>query len=59
MEVRRPDGTPLIHTLDVHVEPGEALLITGPSGIGKSVLLQSLAGLWPFASGRVRLPQRP
>jgi putative ATP-binding cassette transporter len=56
VEVRRPDGTPLVHTLDVVVEPGETLLITGASGIGKSVLLQSLAGLWPFASGRVRLP---
>ena len=56
VEVRRPDGTPLVHTLDVHLEPGQALLITGPSGIGKSVLLQSLAGLWPFASGRLRLP---
>lgn len=56
VEVRRPDGTPLIRTLDVHVAPGETLLITGPSGIGKSVLLQSLAGLWPFASGRVGFP---
>ncbi|UXA15900.1 ABC transporter ATP-binding protein/permease [Mycobacterium sp. SMC-4] len=54
--VRRPDGIPLVHDLDVTVAPGEALVITGESGIGKSVLLQSLAGLWPFASGRVRLP---
>ncbi|MGZ8803522.1 MAG: ATP-binding cassette domain-containing protein, partial [Mycobacterium sp.] len=57
VEVRRPDGTPLVRTLDLYLEPGETLLITGPSGIGKSVLLQSLAGLWPFASGRVRLPR--
>jgi putative ATP-binding cassette transporter len=32
------------------------LLIRGRSGVGKTVLLQSLAGLWPFVSGRVRLP---
>ncbi|MGE2735101.1 ABC transporter ATP-binding protein/permease [Mycolicibacterium vaccae] len=55
--VRRPDGTRLLHNLDLTVGPGEALVITGESGIGKSVLLQSLAGLWPFASGRVRLPE--
>lgn len=55
--VRRPDGSPLVHSLDLTVGPGEAVVITGESGIGKSVLLQSIAGLWPFASGRVRLPQ--
>lgn len=56
VEVRKPDGTPLVRTLDLQVETGEALVITGPSGIGKSVLVQSLAGMWPFASGRVLLP---
>ncbi|KWX56610.1 ABC transporter ATP-binding protein/permease [Mycobacterium sp. NAZ190054] len=56
VEVRKPDGTPLVRTLDLQVETGEALVITGPSGIGKSVLVQSLAGMWPYASGRVLLP---
>lgn len=57
VEVRKPDGTPLVRTLDLQMESGEGLVITGPSGIGKTVLIQSLAGMWPFASGRVRLPQ--
>jgi vitamin B12/bleomycin/antimicrobial peptide transport system ATP-binding/permease protein len=57
VEVRKPDGSPLVRTLDLQMESGEALIITGPSGIGKTVLIQSLAGMWPFASGRVRLPQ--
>ncbi|CAN3129114.1 ABC transporter [Mycobacterium sp. smrl_JER01] len=56
VEVRKPDGTPLVRTLDLQMETGEALVITGPSGIGKTVLVQSLAGMWPYASGRVRLP---
>lgn len=56
VQVHRPDGAVLLHTLDLRVEPGEGLVITGPSGVGKSVLLASLAGLWPFASGRVFLP---
>jgi vitamin B12/bleomycin/antimicrobial peptide transport system ATP-binding/permease protein len=56
VEVRTPDGEHLIRDLDLCVEPGDALLISGPSGVGKTVLLQSLAGLWPFVSGRVRLP---
>ncbi|HET6731896.1 ABC transporter ATP-binding protein/permease [Mycobacterium sp.] len=56
VEVRTPDGEYLVNTLDFRLESGESLLISGPSGIGKTVLLQSLAGLWPFASGSVRLP---
>jgi putative ATP-binding cassette transporter len=56
VEVRTPDGAPLIRALDLHLDRGESLLISGPSGIGKSVLLQGLAGLWPFVSGRVHLP---
>jgi putative ATP-binding cassette transporter len=54
--VRTPGGDALIRELDLRLQPGDALLISGPSGIGKTVLLQSLAGLWPFVSGSVRLP---
>ena len=54
--VRTPGGEYLIRDLGFRLEPGDALLISGPSGIGKTVLLQSLAGLWPFVSGSVRLP---
>jgi putative ATP-binding cassette transporter len=38
------------------VETGEALLIVGESGAGKSVLLRAIAGLWPWGSGRIHLP---
>ena len=56
VEVRTPDGEYLVNSLDLRLDPGDTLLISGPSGIGKTVLLQGLAGLWPFVSGRVRLP---
>jgi putative ATP-binding cassette transporter len=56
VEVRTPEGEYLVRALDINLDPGDTLLISGPSGIGKTVLLQSLAGLWPFVSGRVRLP---
>ncbi len=56
VEVRTPDGANLIRRLDLRLEPGDTLLVSGPSGIGKTVLMQSLAGLWPFVSGRVELP---
>ena len=56
IEVRTPDGTQLISPLDLHLEPGDGLVITGRSGTGKTTLLRSLAQLWPYASGTMRYP---
>jgi putative ATP-binding cassette transporter len=56
VEVRTPDGEYLVHSLDFSLDAGDTLLISGRSGIGKTVLLQSLAGLWPFVSGSIVLP---
>jgi putative ATP-binding cassette transporter len=56
VEVRTPDGRQLVRGLDLRLEPGDTVTIKGPSGSGKTVLLESLAGLWPYASGSVRLP---
>jgi vitamin B12/bleomycin/antimicrobial peptide transport system ATP-binding/permease protein len=56
VEVRTPSGTQLIEPLDLRLEPGESLVITGRSGSGKTTLLRSLAQLWPFASGTLHRP---
>ena len=57
VEVRTPTGTRLIDPLDVRLDPGESLVITGGSGSGKTTLLRSLAQLWPFTSGTLRRPE--
>ncbi len=56
VEVRTPDGDPLVDVLDVRLESGQSLVITGQSGAGKTTLLRSLAELWPYASGTLRCP---
>ncbi|QLL10239.1 ABC transporter ATP-binding protein/permease [Mycobacterium vicinigordonae] len=56
VEVRKPEGDSLIDPLDVRLEPGESLVITGQSGSGKTTLLRALAELWPYASGSLHSP---
>lgn len=56
LTVRRPDERVLVDDLDLDVSAGASLLVTGPSGGGKTTLLRSLAQLWPYASGTVRRP---
>jgi putative ATP-binding cassette transporter len=56
LTVRRPDERVLVDDLDLDVAAGTSLLVTGPSGGGKTTLLRSLAQLWPYANGSVRRP---
>ncbi|WP_458317813.1 ABC transporter ATP-binding protein/permease [Mycolicibacterium brisbanense] len=56
VEVYTPTGELLIAALDVRLQPGDSLAITGVSGSGKTTLLRSLAGLWPAATGVWRGP---
>ncbi|MGI9161963.1 MAG: ABC transporter ATP-binding protein/permease [Mycobacterium sp.] len=56
LEVRDPAGRRLLQTLSLRLEPGESLVITGPSGCGRTTLLRSIAGLWPYSTGTLRRP---
>ena len=57
VKVSLPDGKVLIPDLSLALQPGEKVIIHGPSGVGKSTLLRVLAGLWPFAEGKLQLPE--
>lgn len=59
IEVRTPDGKQLINPLDLQLDIGDTLVITGKSGSGKTTLLRSLAELWPFTSGTLTRPCGP
>ena len=38
------------------MQPGDRVLLQGPSGSGKSTLFRAFAGIWPFARGKVQMP---
>ncbi|MFJ3582929.1 ATP-binding cassette domain-containing protein [Streptomyces sp. NPDC090127] len=65
LELRRvraaygPGARAVLDALDLTVEDGEHIAVVGPSGIGKSTLLQVAAGLLPPDQGDVCLSGRP
>src|SRR5262249_35862513 len=67
LDLDLPDGVPLQRDLAFAGVAGKPVLITGPTGSGRSSLLRAIGGLWPFGRGRIRLaegtvlflPQRP
>ena len=56
VEVRTPAGGQLVDPLDLRLESGDSMVITGRSGAGKTTLLRSLAQMWPYATGTIRRP---
>ncbi len=57
LEVRLPDATPLVAVDALDLPAGENVLVNGPSGSGKSTLFRAVAGIWPFGTGRILVPQ--
>ena len=57
LTVRLPQGGALVAADDVEISSGERVLLTGPSGAGKSTLFRAFAGIWPFGSGTVVVPE--
>ena len=52
-----PNGSPLLSQCTLTLPRGSHVLVTGASGAGKSTLLRALAGIWPYGSGTIGLPQ--
>ena len=66
--IKDEQGRLLLSNINVELTNGDALLIQGASGTGKTTLLKAIAGIYPFetvgiaehpCSGSLFLPQRP
>ena len=55
--VRLPQGKPLVAADDIVIAAGDRVLLTGPSGSGKSALFRAIAGTWPFGKGSIAVPK--
>jgi heme exporter protein A len=49
----------LIEGLSFALDAGEALVLTGPNGVGKTTLLRAIAGFIPPEAGTIRLEGAP
>jgi putative ATP-binding cassette transporter len=57
LAISLPKGQPLLAPSSLLLRKNENVIVTGPSGSGKSTLFRTLAGIWPYWKGRIRLPQ--
>lgn len=56
--IKLPNGTRLSDLNQLTLQAGQHTLISGQSGIGKSTLMKTIAGIWPFSEGNIELAER-
>ncbi len=56
MTIKTARGDVLLKNIDETFVHGKNYVIKGESGIGKSTFIRTLAGIWPYASGKIFLP---
>lgn len=57
LTINTPDSELLLKNINQDLKHGSHYLIKGSSGIGKSTFVRTIAGIWPFASGDVTMPE--
>jgi putative ATP-binding cassette transporter len=57
LNIGLPDGRKLFRDLKLDFSPEKSVLITGPTGSGKSSLFRTIADIWPYGDGNIRVPK--
>ena len=52
-------GKPVLNSLNLHIEAGEKIQITGPAGSGKSIFMRILTGNYPDFKGTLLINKVP
>lgn len=54
--IMTPRGEKLLENVNQELIHGQNYVVKGHSGLGKSTFVRTLAGIWPFGSGEISLP---
>jgi putative ATP-binding cassette transporter len=57
LDLTLPNGTKLLEHADLTLAHGHSIVVSGRSGVGKSTLFRALSGIWPFARGKIEVPE--
>lgn len=58
LNIYTPNNERLLENINTEFVYGEHYLIKGASGIGKSTFVRVIAGIWPYGSGEIVLPEK-
>ena len=56
LELSLPDRGPIVELDHLELKAHENVVLSGPSGTGKSTLFRAISGVWPYGEGRIATP---
>lgn len=58
LSINTPRGEKLLDNINQELIHGKHYVVKGPSGVGKSTFVRTLAGIWPYGTGEIALPEK-